>query len=343
MNKSNKMIGFRYKKNFIKNKIKQRKLNLTNNPIKTGCRNECPICGCIDAYVIAEVDRVGFPCDTVVCKDCQFVFNDSFIAIPGEFYSHEWGIERWGDPETNFTNRTATNSYSWKRMAFVAKQLGSRFKDINSVLEVGCGDGCNLLPYHLIGKFVVGCDFDKRYLRPGLNRGMRLVEGDITAVSKEYKFDLVMLIHSFEHVLDMDKMIQQVKDYLTKDGVVFIEVPGILTWNRKKSKYMRSMGLESSNSVLSYLQFQHNYYFDLEHLKYVWERNGFKLLVGDQWVRAILHKNENITMQDEPINNIKSINKENIYDYLVGVEKDYLRLNNIACRYIRRLTNNKCN
>ena len=60
------------------------------------------------------------------------------------------------------------------------------------MLEVGCGDGCNLLPYHLIGKKVVGCDYDYRFLVPGREKGMELIEGDLRNIPSDRKFDLIM-------------------------------------------------------------------------------------------------------------------------------------------------------
>lgn len=260
MNVTNKLLGFRYKKNFIFNKIKRTKLKLNTNPVKTISHDSCPICKNKNVDLIAEVDRAGFPCETVICQHCKFIFNNTYIANPSDFYSREWGDKQWGDPEKNFNKRTSTDSYSWKRMAFLAKSLNNEFSKIKNVLEVGCGDGCNLLPYHSIGKRVVGCDFDDRFLQPGRDLGMELVTGDIENISAKNSFDLILLIHSFEHVINMDETIQSIAKNITPDGLVFVEVPGVFAWNRRKKDAMQSMGMTSSNNFLGYLQFQHNYH-----------------------------------------------------------------------------------
>ena len=51
---------------------------------------------------------------------------------------------------------------------------------------------------------------------------------------------------------------------------------------------------------MTYLQFQHNYHFDLSHLVEFWQRNGFKMIQGDEWVRALFRKEKvenNIKLQ----------------------------------------------
>lgn len=314
-----KLLGFRYSKDFFLNRRRINRLNPNQSTIETSSHDCCPMCGCTTGVLISEVDRVGFPCDTVICDGCQFVFNDTYIVNPALFYSQQWGIERWGEPEKSFIKRTASDSYSWKRMAYVAKRLGEKFQALHTVLEVGCGDGCNLLPYHLIGKEVTGCDFDPRYLEPGRKRGMNLVEGDVFDLPAQQQFDLVMLIHSFEHMMDLDACVQETYRHMAIGGVVYVEVPGILNMNRTRAQTKQAMGLTSGPNVLGYLQFQHNYHFDLDHIVHVWERNGFELIEGDEWVRTIFRKVE------EPKDRGGSLlqrRANQVYDHLIAVERD---------------------
>jgi len=338
-----KLLSFRYKKTYILNQFKKKKLGLDENFIATKNHDTCPVCGCPEAHLISEVDRVGFPCDTVICKQCQFVFNNTYIANPSEFYSKEWGDERWGNPEVNFLKRTASDSYSWKRMAYLATKLGTDFKDISLVLEIGCGDGCNLYPYHLLGKKVTGCDFDERYLSPGKSRGMDLVTGDINSIQEGDKFDLILLIHSFEHVIDLNDMVNKVFKLLKPGGYVYVEVPGLLNWNRRKNKHLHDMGLSSSSNILGYLQFQHNYHFDLPHLNYFWRRNGFQLIEGDEWTRAIFKKADVVGKPESTVYDESLGCNSDVLNYLLAVEKDFLTLSYLVCAVIRTFIQKKCN
>ena len=185
-----KIINFRYKKNFILNRNKLKKSSFSSNQFSLSSHEHCPICFNKDAFLISEVDRIGFPCDTVVCKKCSFVFNNSYIKNPKFFYESQWGVERWGDPEASFLKRTSPDAFTWKRFEFLKEKLLSNFHQIDTVLEIGCGDGCNLLPYHLAGKKVIGCDFDSRFLEPGRKRGLKLIQGNIESAVKQTNFDL---------------------------------------------------------------------------------------------------------------------------------------------------------
>ena len=219
-------------------------------------------------------------------------------------------------------------------MAYVVSRLGDEFGNINSVFELGCGDGCNLLPYHLIGKQVSGCDFNEDFLKPGQKKGLNLIGGEIKNIPEDKVFDLVLLIHTFGHVVDMDETIKLVSKHLTKEGLVFIEVPGILGWNKVNADKKTSMGLESSNNFLNYLQYEINYYFDLSHLKEVWERNGFELIEGDEWCRAIFRKK--IYFENSANDKIDTDRlTRNIFKYLTSVEKDYLSIKNLIYGCIR--------
>ena len=93
-----------------------------------------------------------------------------------------------------------------------------------------------------------------------------------------------------------------------------------------------------SNNFFNYLIFEHNYHFDLAHLREVWERNGFEMLEGDEWVRAIFRKKiffENISNKSIDLDKFN----KNTYLHLTKVEKDFLSLKNLFygfCRVIMR-------
>lgn len=335
------LLSFRYKKLFFLNRYKFQKIQSNLNNLNKGKHSFCPLCFGDEVDLISEVDRVGFQVETVVCCRCDFVFNKSYIDNPIEYYEKNFADNRWIDPEESFKRRTSDEAYSSKRIQFVKKTIGENFLEIQDILEVGCGDGCNLLPYHLIGKTVVGCDFNENFLIPGRKEGMDLILGDIKSIPKNKKFDLIMLIHSFEHFIDLDEIIKQVYVRLNPGGMVFVEVPGIFNWNQIKKEKKTEMGFNSSNNFMNYLQFEHNYHFDLDHLRFFWERNNFEIVTGDEWVRAIFKRKETND------NFKKSWNKLNhgIIHHLKLVEKDFLSIKNLIGGLIklilRKLTRSK--
>ena len=49
------------------------------------------------------------------------------------------------------------------------------FDKINSVFELGCGVGSNLLPYYSKGKYTSGCDYNEDFLKPWRAQGLNLI------------------------------------------------------------------------------------------------------------------------------------------------------------------------
>ena len=329
MKNTKQLISYRFSKNYFINKRKSNKLSINLFDFDLGSHKTCPACNSKDAYLISNIDRLGFPCDTVVCKNCDFVFNDSFIKDSISFYKNSWGQLHWGDEKKNFEKRTNIDHYSWRRFSYISNILDGALATKNKILEIGCGDGCNLYPYHLNGYKVTGLDYDKRYLLPGKNKGMNLLVGDIFNNNIDEEFDLILIIHAFEHMQDLDKVICEVKKYLSSDGLIYVEVPGIINLNQINSKRLNSGGMRSFNNFLGYIQFQHNFHFDAHHLKYFWERNGFETLSCDEWIRAIFKPIPNENINYDKINEDFIKYDFDIINHLKNVEKNFLSLSNI--------------
>jgi SAM-dependent methyltransferase len=305
--------------------------------IKQSEHEKCPLCFTSDALLIAEIDRLGIPCETVVCKGCGLVFNDSFFsadsleAVYKEFYGK---INFNGlSPEETFLKRTSPDAYSWKRFAYISLQLGSNFRNINTVFEIGCRDGCNLLPFYLADKEVMGCDFDEEYLNAGRKRGLNLIRGGTDSlIASGKKADLIILSHVVEHFLNLDKEIIKIKNLLNDNGYVYVEVPGLFNWNRKRCNAIAEDGYRSTNDFLSYLQSVHNYHFDLEKISLLFEKTGFKMKAGDEWVRAIF-RNGSSTESAKRIPG----SAEKVLTYLKSVDRDYRSLYSQFNRIARKI------
>lgn len=329
--------------------------DLAKGVIKLGSHSKCPLCNGTKGTIIGEKDRLGIPCLTVVCQNCGLVFNNSYLDRDGAdyFYHNYWGKIQWkGNPEKNFIDRIKPRAYAWKRFAFVGLILGAHLRNLQTVFEVGCGDGCNLFPYYLAGKETKGCDLDDNFLIPGRRSGLDLRQGHIEVLKECHrKADLIIISHVFEHMLDLDKEIEDIKNIINPGGYVYVEVPGLLNWNRCHSQQLKEDGYESGNNLMMYLQFQHNYHFDLYHLTSFWTRHGFKLVRGDEWGRAVFRfpgvAKNSMSFEQATINEInymdpskiQKLSPQNILAYLLSVERDFKSLSGQAYRtlgYIRR-------
>lgn len=322
---THRLLSNRFSKDHPVNLTKMRDLPLEIVNTQIASHDMCPACGSTTALLVAEIDRVGFPCSTLICTDCELVFNNSFLLNPVEYYEHTFANEKWKEPEENFLKRTAPEAYTWKRLAYIVSKLGSDFQKIRSVMEIGCADGANLYPYHAFGLAISGFDYDEDFLNAGRRRGLNLIQGDFSSSDEQY--DLILLVHVFEHMLALDDVANQVARLLKPGGWVYVEVPGIRNWNRLRKDLKQEDGYVSSNDFLGYLQYQHNYHFDLAHLFRFWQRNGFELVQGDEWCRMILKRGKK-SQETSP--------KTKILTHLQLVEQDFLTANTLPRKIARK-------
>lgn len=101
-----------------------------------------------------------------------------------------------------------------------------------SVLEIGCGEGGNLLPFAQAGCSVLGVDLAEGKIRaaeqffaeegtPG-----RFLASDIFEVKEmEGRFELIICHDVIEHIMDKEEFMRRVRRYLAPDGLAFFAFP----------------------------------------------------------------------------------------------------------------------
>ena len=102
----------------------------------------------------------------------------------------------------------------------------------NTVLEVGCGEGGNLLPFAESGCHVVGIDivasriqqagtFFKKKRQKG-----HFIASDVFQLEKDGKeFPLILIHDVIEHIENKSRFLACMRDYLSTDGVIFVGFP----------------------------------------------------------------------------------------------------------------------
>lgn len=111
---------------------------------------------------------------------------------------------------------------------FVPIQPGVR------VLEVGCGDGGNLLPFAERRCKVTGIDQAKErvkmatdffYLLHKEAKFMAINFFEMKSESEDDKYDIVLIHDVIEHISDKDAFFAHVKQFVAKDGIIFWGFP----------------------------------------------------------------------------------------------------------------------
>ena len=117
-------------------------------------------------------------------------------------------------------------------LPFVEKKMA--FSEDTHVLEIGCGEGGNLVPFLKRGCQCVGVDLSEPKLTLGKEwlaavkngKNVKLICQDIYDVDDfGVKFDLIIMRDVIEHIHDQEKFMAYLKKFLAPQGYVFFGFP----------------------------------------------------------------------------------------------------------------------
>ncbi len=104
-----------------------------------------------------------------------------------------------------------------------------------SVLEIGCGEGGNLLPFIEMGCKVAGVDILDNKIANGIEyykdhpqkNNLELIAQDIYQIKGYggFVFDLIIMSDTIEHIPDQDRFLEHVKSFLKPEGIIFFAFP----------------------------------------------------------------------------------------------------------------------
>lgn len=155
---------------------------------------------------------------------------------------------------TQYFNELARTSEEW----FIP--YIKQFKDIKPgarVLEIGCGDGGNLLPLSRMGCRTLGVDMaEGRILDARRFFGNCHAEGEFIAsdvfllTDLHHQFDIIICHDVIEHIGDKRHFISMLPQFLAEDGVIFMSFPA---WQMPFGGHQQIC----RSRVLSHLQWIH--------------------------------------------------------------------------------------
>lgn len=216
----------------------------------------CPVCNCRNAEVLLHIpftlpedSPLPEAYDIVACKACNFVYADT----PGsqqdyDRYYHEHS--KYEDPTV--ATGGSHDPYDHARIKAQADRISTEIgKDCNT-LDIGCASGGLLLELRAKGyKFIHGVDgacscieqLSKQGVKSTLLRLSELGQGKLDGL-----FDVIILSHVLEHVVELQKLLEAAKSLLAPNGKIYIETPDA-------SRYDNDM-------------FVPYYFFDAEHINH---------------------------------------------------------------------------
>jgi len=286
------------------------------------------LCGDETSRRIADSDRFGIPVGVVVCSACGLARTSPRLAadcLPA-FYEHDYHGLHMGQPRPDASIALFRRGQGSAIFARVADLLPRSLR----VAEVGCGTGQVLREFEAAARAAghpvsaIGCEYASAYVHAGRAAGSDIRIGGASALVTESPFDLVILSHVVEHFADVAAELYWIWRLVAPDGLVYVEVPGILTIHHKP---------EYDFEFRRYFTLAHTYHFSLATLADAMGSGGFELLRGDEEARAVFQR----TMSPVAPSNLHG-NGE-VLRYLAWLESSpTVRLRRLVLRSRRRAT-----
>jgi 2-polyprenyl-3-methyl-5-hydroxy-6-metoxy-1,4-benzoquinol methylase len=254
--------------NLVQSKLDSKEYRLQDSECPCGIENKQDV-------VISEIDRYGFPLQSVLCISCGTVRFDPYLDEQslGDFYTHiyrkMYGMDLQADSYEEYLLSQA--DYARKILSVAHEFL----KPDSWICEVGCGGGGALKFFQDQGFNAVGCDYDAAAMASGKQKGINnLFYGSLDTLQEKLgtvKFDLIYLHHVFEHLNDPIIFLQQCRGLLSENGKIIVIVPDI-------SRIDKIGHLPALGNLLMYLHIAHKYNFSYDGLRRLCHRTQYSAI-----------------------------------------------------------------
>lgn len=239
----------------------------------------CPVCECTNHQPV-----LSSPKELVIvqCTNCNFIFaknipSDEELA---EYYGNNYySINDEGiyTPHLTWHRRLKYQLFIWWITRFFPA------KEKVKLLEIGCSQGDLLRELQNNPKFdACGLDFGGAPINYARSLGLNVQQGSLESMDfPSESFDLVVAIHTIEHLQNPIRTLTEIHRILKKGGLFFVVVPCISHIKAKRSgknwKYWGKGHLWYFSTKTMAL-FVNKFGFDVLHLSCFYHRAHLRLL-----------------------------------------------------------------
>ncbi len=254
--------------------------------IKLKKTSKC-FCGGSNFKTLSKYDRFCLPFGTVICRECGLVTQN--ISVREDclqlFYDKiYWPLISGEDPNAIKKKTFKTKLRIKEDNSYILPFLLKIKKKNLKIFEVGSGDGSvilklnNELKRNGLDTNLYSCDYSKEAVNSCKEKGLTSVIGGADKLKRFGKADVLILSHIVEHYLDLNKVLEDIKNLLKKDGYLYIELPGIKDLVNKKDYLF---------SYQNYNNIGHIHNFTLTTLRKVMAKGKLELLQGNEYIKAV--------------------------------------------------------
>jgi 2-polyprenyl-3-methyl-5-hydroxy-6-metoxy-1,4-benzoquinol methylase len=142
----------------------------------------------------------------------------SYLSKEYGYYYKNWGFGYFLAKTLSFIIPSGTHGLD-SECFFIKNQYNKK------VLEIGCGNGINLLKLKNLGYDVSGIEIDSRSAKVASECGINVMCTSVEEFTPNEKYDIILMHHVIEHLYDLKKAINIIKKALKSDGTLYIFTP----------------------------------------------------------------------------------------------------------------------
>lgn len=219
----------------------------------------CPICRATRAEALHAM-RFALPSESplphayaiVACDTCGFVYADT----PGSAADYVRHYTSFSLYEKADATGGGASSEDQERFQAMVELFSVHCRPNARILDIGCGNGGLLLALREAGfTQLVGMDPSPGCVARLQEKGIEGITATLDTLPADIRrFDLVILSHVLEHLLEPRNALRAILNLLNEDGLLYIETPDAMNY-----------------SALTFVPF---YFFDSEHINH-FEQHAF--------------------------------------------------------------------
>ena len=158
---------------------------------------------------------------SMLCQKCGLIFTNPRFSREDIQIKYE-AVNELGSVKYRLKRHPPSNLNLRARRIYhlVTNHFSARAESKPRVLDYGGASGYNVLPF--TEKFDCGVlDFEQW----DLPRGISYLGRDLSDLSEEDRFEVILLLHTLEHIPEPSTFLEDIGKYLANEGVLYVEVP----------------------------------------------------------------------------------------------------------------------
>jgi len=241
-------------------------------------RNRCRVCGSSHLMLLFSLG----PYDIIKCRGCGFGWPE---PLPSEEELSQLYQELYEDCVDSPDAEAIREAFRPERENAV-RAISRLHPAPGNLLDVGCGLGEILDVARRYGFCTFGVELNSRRAAEAAKKGHNIQVGVLSPSTFEgVQFDVVILSHIIEHLLNPEQLLRSVRERLRENGLLYIATPnfgGMIC------------AIEGSHSR-SFSPPVHIAYFTLHSLKHLLENCGFSLIRHTTFTSSYLHTKDSLS------------------------------------------------